>query len=260
MYIPKVIVDKVYKVFTTSTNDVTALENISLTIADGEFLCILGPSGCGKTTLLNLIAGLDFPNQGTIYMDGKPVVGPGNDRIVLFQESALFPWLNVFDNVMFGLKLKPNLSESEKKEIAVFYLQMVKLEKFMYSNVHELSGGMKQRVALARALAPNPQILLMDEPFASLDAMTREQLYLDIQEIWIEQNKTIIFITHNVAEAVCLGSRVVLFSPNPGKIREQFEIILPRPRDIRDLEVAMYASDITLFLRQHHTNLPERMT
>lgn len=250
---PKLVIDKVYKVFKTKSNAVTALENISLTINDGEFLCIVGQSGCGKSTLLNLIAGLEFPNQGHLYMDGNLITKPGSDRMVLFQESALFPWLNVIDNVMFGLNLKKNLSESERKEIAIFYLQLVKLDKFMYSNVHELSGGMKQRVALARALAPNPQVLLMDEPFAALDALTREQLYFDIQEIWEDQNKTIIFVTHNVAEAACLGDRVVLFSPYPGKINEQFEIKLPRPRDIRDLEVAKIASDITLVLRHHLT-------
>ena len=247
----KIFIDKVYKIFKTSTNAVSALENITLSIKPGEFVCIVGPSGCGKSTLLNLIAGLEFPNQGTLYMDGQPITKPGSDRMVLFQESALFPWLNVIDNVMFGLNLKKNLTDNERKEIATFYLQLVKLDKFMNSNIHELSGGMKQRVALARALAPNPQILLMDEPFAALDALTREQLYFDIQQIWEDQNKTIIFVTHNVAEAVCLGDRVILFSPNPGKIREQFDISLPRPRDIRDLEVAKIASDITHVLRLH---------
>lgn len=247
----KIVVDKVYKVFKTKTNIVTALENISLSIREREFVCLVGPSGCGKSTLLNLIAGLEFPNQGHLYLDGQLITKPGSERLVLFQESALFPWLNVIDNVMFGLKLKKNLTESERKEIAVFYLQLVKLEKFMYSNVHELSGGMRQRVALARALAPNPQVLLMDEPFAALDALTRELFYTDIQEIWGAQNKTIVFVTHNVAEAACLGDRVILFSQYPGKIQEQFDIKLPRPRDIRDLEVAKYAAEITHVLRQH---------
>jgi NitT/TauT family transport system ATP-binding protein len=155
------------------------------------------------------------------------------------------------DNVLFGLNLKRDINETERIEIATFYLQLVKLEKFMYSNIHELSGGMKQRVALARALAPNPEVLLMDEPFAALDALTREELYTEIQEIWEDQNKTIVFVTHNVAEAACLGDRVILFSPYPGKIREHYEINLPRPRDIRDLEVAKLAAEITHVLRQH---------
>lgn len=246
---PKVSVDKVYKIFMTQSHRITALQNVSIDVKEGEFVCIVGPSGCGKTTLLNIIAGLEFPDSGKILIDGKPVTGPGNDRMVLFQESALFPWLKVIDNVLFGLRLKPHLSESERLEIAVFYLQLVGLEKFMYSNVHELSGGMKQRVALARALAPNPQVLLMDEPFAALDAMTREQLYFDLQTIWQNQNKTIIFITHNVAEAACLGDRVLLFSSYPGQIKKEFAIDLPRPRDIRDLSIATYAANITQVLR-----------
>lgn len=248
--LPKLLVDRVQKVFVTSSNLVTALENISLTIDEGEFACIVGPSGCGKSTLLNLIAGLEFPDQGGIFVDGQPVVGPGSDRMVVFQESALFPWLNVIDNVLFGLKLKKSLDEKERKETAIFYLRLMGLEKFMNSNVHELSGGMKQRVALARALAPNPQILLMDEPFAALDALTREQFYTDIQQIWQDQGKTILFVTHNVAEAACLGDRVVLFSSYPGRITKEFVISLPRLRDIRDLEVAKYASEITHVLRQ----------
>lgn len=247
----KVIVDKVFKVFMTQTHQVTALQNVSLSSKEGEFTCIVGPSGCGKTTLLNLIAGLEFPDSGTILIDGKPVTGPGNDRMMLFQESALFPWLNVIDNVLFGLRLKPHLSAKERKEIAIFYLQLVGLERFMQANVHELSGGMKQRVALARALAPNPQVLLMDEPFAALDAMTREQLYFDIQKIWQDQGKTIIFITHNVAEAVCLGDRVLLFTAYPGQIKQEFAIDLDRPRDIRDLKIAKYTAEVTHVLREY---------
>jgi len=169
--------------------------------------------------------------------------------MVMFQESALFPWLDVMGNVLFGLKLKPNLNDNERKEVARFYLQLVGLEKFTRSNVHELSGGMKQRVALARALAPNPRVLLMDEPFAALDAMTREQLYGDIQRIWSERQKTIVFVTHNVREAACLGNRVALFSPRPGKIREEFQIALPRPRDINSVQLAEYSTLITRALK-----------
>lgn len=246
----KLVIDKVFKIFTTRSNEVTALEDVCFHVKEKEFICLVGPSGCGKSTVLNLIAGLEYPDSGTIYLDGHPIIGPGSDRVVLFQEAALFPWLNVFDNILFGLKLKPRLSQKERKEIALFYLQLVGLEKFKFSNVHELSGGMKQRVALARALAPNPEVLLMDEPFTALDALTREQLYTDIQRIWREQGKTIVFVTHNVAEAVCLGDRIVLFSASPGRIQEEFPINLPRPRDIRDVEVSKQAADITHVLRQ----------
>lgn len=247
---PKLIIDRVYKTFQTTTHQVTALENVSLRVSDKEFICLVGPSGCGKSTLLNLIAGLEFPDKGAIFVDGQAVIGPGSDRMVLFQESALFPWLNVLDNVLFGLELKPKLSKKERLDIAMFYLRLVGLEKFMHANVHQLSGGMKQRVALARALAPNPQVLLMDEPFAALDALTREQLYSDLQRIWQDQGKTIIFVTHNVAEAACLGDRVLLFSRYPGRICQEFQIQLPRPRDVRDLDVAKLASEITHVLRE----------
>jgi NitT/TauT family transport system ATP-binding protein len=248
---PKLIIDRVYKTFLTKTHHTTALIDVSLSIQESEFVCFVGPSGCGKSTLLNLIAGLDFPDQGAIFANGKPVIGAGSDRMMMFQESALFPWLNVIDNVLFGLKLKRNLSHQQREELAKFYLRLVGLERFMFAHIHELSGGMKQRVALARALSPNPDILLMDEPFASLDALTREQLYGDIQRIWWDQKKTIVFVTHNVAEAVCLGNRVVLFASSPGKIKEDFPIHLPRPRDIRSLAVAKLAEEITHLLRHH---------
>lgn len=252
--IPKIVINHVYKSFRTKTNTVAALQDVSFTIQQGEFLCLIGPSGCGKSTLLNLIAGLDFPDKGEILDDEKVIAGPGNDRMVMFQEAALFPWLNVMDNVLFGLKLKSELSPQERREIAISYLHLVGLEKFMYSNVHELSGGMKQRVALARALAPNPDVLLMDEPFAALDALTREQLYEDIQTIWEQWHKTIIFVTHNVSEAVCLGDRVLLFASNPGRIEKEFYIDLPRPRDIRSIEVAQCAAKITYLLKSQMRN------
>jgi sulfonate transport system ATP-binding protein len=218
-------------------------------VNEGEFACLVGSSGCGKSTLLNIIAGLEKPSSGTVLADGEPVVEPGADRMMMFQESALFPWLNVMGNVLFGLKLKPNLTRGERRELAQFYLRLVGLEKFMYANIHELSGGMKQRVALARALAPNPRVLLMDEPFGALDALTREQLYGDIQEIWQRQKKTIVFVTHNVREAACLGDRVIVFSKHPGRTSEEFVIGLRRPREINSVDLANYTSVITRALK-----------
>jgi len=249
----KLSVENVSKEFQVGHTKVVALENVSLSVAEGEFVCLVGPSGCGKSTLLNIIAGLEQPSSGRILSDGKVVTEPGRDRMVMFQEHALFPWLDVLGNVMFGLKLKPGLKAAERKEVAMFYLKLVGLEKVVDRNVHELSGGMKQRVALARALAPNPRVLLMDEPFAALDAMTREQLYGDIQSIWAARKKTIVFVTHNVREATCLGDRVVLFSPHPGRIREEFAIKLERPRDINSVSLASYTSEITRALKGYTT-------
>jgi NitT/TauT family transport system ATP-binding protein len=242
-------VDKVSKSFSTKHRTVLALDSISLKISEGEFVCLVGQSGCGKSTLLNIIAGLEHPDSGRVLANGEPVTGPGRDRMVLFQEHALFPWLDVMGNVLFGLKLKPGLTDKERLEVAAYYLKLVGLEKLHHSNIHELSGGMKQRVALARALAPNPRVLLMDEPFAALDALTREQLYGDIQKIWEARRKTILFVTHNVREAACLGDRVILFSPNPGRIRQEFLVKLPRPRDINSVELAHYSSEITAALK-----------
>jgi len=240
----KLLIDHVSKSFKTATGDVLALDQVSLQVGEGQFVCIVGASGCGKTTLLNIIAGLEKPDSGTVLADGKPVVSPGRDRLVMFQESALFPWLDVFGNVLFPLKLKPNLTNKDRRDVARYYLELVGLTRFERANIHELSGGMKQRVALARALAPNPRVLLMDEPFAALDALTREQLYGDLQRIWKERKKTIVFVTHNVREAACLGDRVLLFSPHPGRIQEEFQIDLPRPRDINTVDLAGYAAKI----------------
>src|SRR3989441_2853880 len=213
----KLVVDHVSKTFRRGRAAVHALDDVSVAVSEGEFVCLVGPSGCGKSKLLSIIAGLEKPDSGRVMADGKEVTSPGRDRMVMFQESALFPWLDVMDNLLFGLKLKPNLNRKERYEVANYYLKLVGLEKFTHAYVHELSGGMKQRVALARALAPNPRVLLMDEPFAALDAMTREQLYGDIQRIWEKRRKTIIFVTHNVREAACLADQVVIMSPTPGQ-------------------------------------------
>ncbi len=244
-------VSRVFKADKKGAADVVALQNVSLHIQEGEFVCLVGPSGCGKSTLLNLIAALDKPDSGALYIDGKPITTTGRDRMVMFQEHALFPWLDVFDNVMFGLRLKPNLNEKERREVAKYYLKLVGLENFAHSSIHELSGGMRQRVALARALAPNPNVLLMDEPFAALDAMTRENFYADLQKIWQVRRKTIVFVTHNIREAVCLGDRIILFSPHPGKIAQEFKVDLPRPRDINDVRLSEYARTVTAALKNH---------
>jgi NitT/TauT family transport system ATP-binding protein len=245
----KLAIEDVSKSFKTATGDVLALDHVSLQVGEGEFVCLVGPSGCGKTTLLNIIAGLEKPDSGSVLADGKPVVGPGRDRLVMFQESALFPWLDVFGNVLFPLKLKPQLTNKDRRDVAKYYLELVGLTRFEHSNIHELSGGMKQRVALARALAPNPRVLLMDEPFAALDALTREQLYGDLQRIWKERKKTIVFVTHNVREAACLGDRVLLFSPHPGRIQEEFAVDLERPREINSVDLAGYSSRIMRSLK-----------
>ena len=180
--------------------------------------------------------------------DGKPITAPGRERLVMFQEAALFPWLDVLGNVLFGLKLKPGLKKKDRLDVARYYLELVGLSRFERANIHELSGGMKQRVALARALAPNPRVLLMDEPFAALDALTREQLYGDIQRIWKARKKTIVFVTHNVREAACLGDECTVFAASrPGQ--EEFVIDLDRPRDINSVDLAGYASRITRSLK-----------
>src|SRR5947209_11647647 len=201
----KLAIEGVSKSFRSASGTVLALDRVSLNVAEGEFVCLVGASGCGKTTLLNIIAGLEKAVSGAVLADGKPVTGPGRERLVMFQEPALFPWLDVFGNVLFGLKLKPNLTNEDRREVAKYYLELVGLSRFEHANIHELSGGMNQRVSLARALAPNPRVLLMDEPFAALDALTREQLYGDLERIWKERKQTIVCVTHTVREAPTLG-------------------------------------------------------
>jgi len=245
----KLAIENVSKNFQSASGTVLALDRVSLSVAEGEFVCLVGASGCGKSTLLNIIAGLEKPDSGTVLADGRPVTGPGRERLVMFQEPALFPWLDVFGNVLFGLKLKPTLTNKDRRDVAKYYLELVGLSRFEHANIHELSGGMKQRLSLARALAPNPRVLLMDEPFAALDALTREQLYGDIQEIWEARRKTIVFVTHNVREAACLGDRVLLFSPHPGRIHEEFPVKLPRPRDINSVDLAAHSTKITKALK-----------
>jgi NitT/TauT family transport system ATP-binding protein len=226
-----------------------ALEGINLEVSAGEFLCIVGPSGCGKSTLLHLIAGMDRPSGGSISLDGEPVVGPGPDRLLILQELGLFPWLTARENVEFGLKLK-SYSKSDRRELARRYLNLVHLSQFENSYPHQLSGGMKQRVALARALVMKPDVLLMDEPFAALDAQTRDRLHDELERIWDETGQTIIFVTHNVREAVRLGDRVVVMGYRPGRIKREFRIALDRPRHLENVEVARAARQIHNCLRE----------
>lgn len=242
---PRLRVVNVSKVFRTNHGRVTALDDINLTIHVGEFVCLLGPSGCGKSTLLNMIAGLDRPTHGEIWSNGNRVNSPGSDRVVVFQEGALFPWLTVIQNVEFGLKLI-KVTPKIRRTLALDYLKLVGLdEKFHDSFVHQLSGGMKQRVAIARALAMEPSVLLMDEPFASLDVYTRETLQEELQNIWTESHKTIVFVTHNVQEAVLLGDRVIVFTKNPGRIKTEYELEITRPRKIEDPDVFLNTKWIT---------------
>lgn len=235
--------------FKTPRSTLSALEGIELEVREGEFLCILGPSGCGKLTLLNLMAGLDQPTSGDIWMDGRRVEGPGTDRIVIFQELGLFPWLTVQENVEFGLRMR-GVRKQERRERSQHYLRLVHLSSFESSYVHQLSGGMKQRVALARSLVTEPDVLLMDEPFAALDAQTRDLLHEELERIWSETGKTIVFVTHNVREAVRLGNRVMLLTFRPGRIKSQFNISLPRPRHLEDPELALTAREVLAQLKE----------
>ena len=207
--VTKLKIDNVKKIYQIRKGEMTALNGVNLDIKENEFICVVGPSGCGKSTLLNIIAGLDTPTSGAVYIDGKKIEGTGTERGVVFQQYALFPWLTVLKNVMFGLKLQGK-SDAEAKEIAMKYIKMVQLEDFVNHYPKELSGGMKQRVAIARAYAVKPEVLLMDEPFGALDAQTRTQLQTELLKTWESERKTCFFITHDVDEAIILAQRVSL--------------------------------------------------
>ena len=246
--VPRLSLRGISRTFTGPTGTLTALDEVCLDVHEGEFVVLVGPSGCGKSTLLNIIAGLDRPDSGRLLEDGEPVRGPGRDRTVVFQDGALFPWLTARQNVEFGLR-QMGLRSPQRREIAARYLDLVHLDGFGDHCIHELSGGMRQRVSIARALALDPRVLLMDEPFAALDAQTREDLYETIQEIWQESGKTIVFVTHNVREAACLGDRVVVMASNPGRIYAEFPIRIPRPRFIDDVDVARLAQQVSQALK-----------
>jgi NitT/TauT family transport system ATP-binding protein len=228
---------------------VSALEDVDLEVDTGEFVCLIGPSGCGKTTLLNLFAGLDAPDSGELLIDGRPVTRPGPDRAVLFQEPALFPWMNVAANIEFALEML-GVAKDERADRTMHWLHRVHLGRFAKAQPHELSGGMRQRAALARALACQPDVLLADEPFAALDAQTREILQNELQEVWSETQNTFIFVTHNVREAVFLADRVVLMSAPPGTLVAEHRITAPRPRSIEDVLLSKVVVDIHQHLQK----------
>ena len=230
--------------YESAGNPVTALQDVSFGVEAAEFLCVVGQSGCGKTTMLNIVAGFLKPTQGEILISGKTVTGKGLDRGIVFQDFAqLFPWRTAQRNIEFGLEMK-GIAKEERAEIALRFLRLVNLEKFARSYPHELSGGMQQRVAIARALAYNPAVLLMDEPFAALDALTREEMQRFLVDVWRETKKTVVYVTHNVAEAVYLADRVIVFSPHPGTVKAQVKITLPRPRDTLSVEFLEYQKEI----------------
>jgi len=239
----------VSKLYEKNGNKIWALKNLNLEVKEGEFLAIVGPSGCGKSTLLKLMASLERPTEGKILLDGKELRDPGPERAMVFQYFSLFPWCTVLENVEFGLKML-NVEEDERRERALHYIKLVGLEGFEDYYPRQLSGGMKQRVALARALAVDPEVLLMDEPFGSLDAQTRNFLQAELLKIWEEEKKTIVFVTHSIIEAVYLGDRVVLMTSRPGRVKEVFEIDIERPRDKGSSEFSRVRSEILSSLKK----------
>jgi nitrate ABC transporter ATP-binding subunit len=242
----------VTKRFAVGDGEVEALAPIDLTIPKGEFVCMIGASGCGKSTLLRIIAGFEDPTTGSVAMYGKPITGPGSDRGMVFQDYALFPWMTVRENISFGPRQR-QLPGEEIAKIADEFLRMVGLERFAERYPNQLSGGMKQRVAIARVLANNASILLMDEPFGALDALTREQLQNELLQIWKRTGVTTIFVTHSVEEAVLLADRVLVMSAGPGRIESDFRIDLARPRDVSSPEFNALRRDIARRLTSHLT-------
>ena len=238
----------IVKYFSHDSHKLKALGGVNLKIESGDFVCLVGPSGCGKSTFLRIVAGLEKPDEGQIIFDGHPVTETGPERIMVFQEGALFPWLTVQDNVEFGLKMA-GISKEERAIISHRYLDMMQLTKFADSFTYQLSTGMKQRVAIARALVMDPDVLLMDEPFAALDAQTRDLLLVEMQLIWEKTKKTILFVTHNVAEAAVLGSKVAVFSNRPSIIKKEFTNDFPRPRTAEDESLVQFQQDILTELR-----------
>jgi NitT/TauT family transport system ATP-binding protein len=251
---PHIEVTNVSLTYDTPAGQVQGVADVSFAIEASEFVCIVGPSGCGKSTLLNIIAGFLPPTVGEIRIGGRAVTGHGLDRGVVFQDFAqLFPWRTALGNVTFGLEMK-GVGKAEREQIARKQLALVKLEKFVGSYPHHLSGGMQQRVAIARALAYNPSVLLMDEPFAALDALTRDDMQRLLADVWRETRKTVVYVTHNVAEAVYLADRVVVMTPHPGMVKIEVPIRLERPRDPLSVEFLDYQKSLLRHLGQEATH------
>ncbi len=244
--------------YQTPSGAVPAVQSVSFGIDTSEFLCIVGPSGCGKSTLLNIVAGFLSPTAGEIRIGGAPVKGYGTDRGVVFQDFAqLFPWRTALGNVAFGLEMK-GVPKAEREAIAREQLRLVKLENFARSYPHHLSGGMQQRVAIARALAYNPAVLLMDEPFAALDALTRDEMQRLLADVWRTTRKTVVYVTHNVAEAVYLADRVLVMTAHPGRVKTEVSIGLPRPRDPLSVEFLDYQKTLLHLLGQQGEHEKDR--
>lgn len=247
----QVSVDRVSKVhYSLQGEPLLALIDVTFCVDNNEFFSIVGPSGCGKTTLLNLLAGFEEPTRGELRIGSEIITAPGWERAVVFQEYALFPWYNVYDNICYGLKRK-RVPEAEQRTIAEHYIALVGLRGFEKRYPRELSGGMRQRVSIARALAVNPSVLLMDEPFAALDIQTREYMQDELLKIWEREPKTVIFITHSIDEAIKLSDRVAIMAPRPGRIVEIKSVESPRPRNLTDPIMAELASEVKSWLRQH---------
>jgi ABC-type dipeptide/oligopeptide/nickel transport system ATPase component len=230
---------EVHKQFVVKKQTFEALCDVNLSIEEGQFVSIVGPSGCGKSTILRILAGLEDVSTGDVIVDGADVIGPGADRGMVFQTYTLFPWLSVRENIQFGLKLK-GIPLTIRRRMADRFLELIKLEKFTNAYPHQLSGGMKQRVAIARALAANPKVLLMDEPFGALDAQTKMDMQEMLRDIWQTEQTTVVFITHDIDEAIYLSQRVVLMAANPGRIIAQYEVDLPEERDLLTRELPQF--------------------
>lgn len=247
----QVSVERVSKVHYSSQGEpLLALVDVTFCVENNEFFSIVGPSGCGKTTLLNLLGGFEAPTRGELRIGTDLITEPGWERAVVFQEYALFPWYNVYDNICYGLKRK-RIPEREQREIVEHYIALVGLRGFEKRYPRELSGGMRQRVSIARAFAVNPSVLLMDEPFAALDIQTREYMQEELLKIWEREPKTVIFITHSIDEAIKLSDRIAIMAPRPGRIAEIKSVDLPRPRNLADPTIATLAAEVKNWLRQH---------
>lgn len=227
----KIIAQHIDKIYTSGKKSTKAIEDVNIDIQDNDFVCVVGPSGCGKSTLLRMLAGLDFPSAGDIIVNDKKVTGPGPDRGMVFQTYTLFPWMTVEDNIKFGLKIK-KMSKDEQQKITDRYLDIISLRKFAKSFPKELSGGMKQRVAIARALANQPEVLLMDEPFGALDPHTKSMMQLLMREIWENDHPTVVFITHDIDEAVFLANKIYVMSARPGRVIKEVNVYLPHKRNL----------------------------